>query len=82
MGLQLHHECTHPYVTAVTFQEERFEYGFRAIDIPKESRQALRAKFGKEMNGWPLLKWRSCLLSFWPSETFFFDGIFFGFFQE
>ena len=25
-------------MTAVTFQEERLEYGFRAIDIPKESR--------------------------------------------
>ena len=60
-------------MTAVTFQEERFEYGFRAIDIPKESRQALRAKFGKEMNGWPLLEMEELLkFSFWPSETFFF----------
>ena len=32
--------------------------GFRAIDIPKESRRTLRAKFGKEMNGWPLLEMR------------------------
>ena len=55
-GLAVHHECTHPYLAAVSFQEERFEYGFRNDDIPKESRQALRARFGKEMNGWSLLE--------------------------
>ena len=70
-GFAVHHECTHPYVTAVTFQEERLEYGFLGLDIPKESRQTLRAKFGKEMNGWPLLEMEELPAQFLAKRNLF-----------
>ena len=40
--------------------------GFVPLIFLKSRAKLFEQKFGKEMNGWPLLKWRSCLLSFWP----------------